>query len=277
MAAAFVAACALAADAGAVSVARDGAGVVLEWRCGLGVARARLMPDAGCSIGHVACAPAGSNTLFVAWESISADGSDTDLYAQHFGADGVPRWMQNVVVIKFRGHQRLPVVAVDGQSAYVAWQSDSAGPGNNNIWCQRIELSGRAAWATPAPVCAAPGDQTHPAIAIEPDGQVIVAWEDRRNGTADIYGQRLDPDGAPVGPEDGWAIEVAPGDQTDVRFERDATGAVRSIGWLDQRGAAAPVRVDTDLARLQIPEPVLIPLALCAAALILTRNRRARG
>ena len=172
------------ADTSPAHIARDATGVVLSWQSGMRMVSARIAPSAAWSLGQVACCATGTNTLFAAWEEISPDGTDTDLYAQHFGADGAPRWMpRGIVAIKFPGHQRIPAVAADERGAYVVWQSDSAGIKNNNIWCQRIEPDGRAAWATPAPVCTAPGDQTHAAIASEPDGQGIIAWEDRREVT----------------------------------------------------------------------------------------------
>jgi len=209
-----------------------------------------------------------SGTVVVVWEDCHSDGSDSDIRAQLFDAAGRPCWgtTQGVSVNEFRGLQTAPRVAGTARDGfYVVWQSDSAGGQNLNIWCQRMTAAGQAAWSAPAAVCTDPTMQTQPAVAVDQDGAALVAWVDYRHGNADIYGQRIEADGAPLLNEDGVAVELAPGDQTNVRFVGGQAHEL-TITWDDHRvGFATPVRVETDVSRLPIPEPC--GMALLGAAL----------
>jgi hypothetical protein len=215
-----------------------------------------------------------SGAVVAVWEECSADGTDSNIRAQLFDAAGRPVWpaRDGIIVNDFRGRQTAPRVAGNARDGfYVVWQSDSAGKNNMNIWCQRITPAGQLAWSAPAAVCTDAALQRQPAVAVEQDGAALIAWVDYRHGNADIYGQRIEADGAPLLTEDGVAIERAPGDQTHVRFGGAQPQAL-TIAWDDHReGFSAPVRVETDVSRLPIPEPtvmaLLLGVALAGAAL----------
>lgn len=211
-----------------------------------------------------------SGAVIVVWEQCSADGTDSNIRAQLFDAAGRPLWpaRDGIIVNDFRGRQTAPRVAGNARDGfYVVWQSDSAGKNNVNIWCQRITPAGQLAWSAPAAVCTDPAVQRQPAVAVEQDGAALIAWVDYRHGNADIYGQRIEADGAPLLTEDGVAIEQAPGDQTQVRFDGAQPQAL-TIAWDDHReGFATPVRVETDVSRLPIPEPTGVVVLLCLALL----------
>lgn len=244
-----------------------GSRIVLAWQADGQPVRAQLLAAPGRVIGSADACYGDSNSIIVVWEESPADGSDTDIHAQKFSAAGTPLWgAAGIVVNDFRGHQRAPRVAAVPGGVVIVWQSDSAGPRNNNIWCQHILNDGRARWATPAAVCTARGDQRAPAIAADQDMGVVIAWEDYRKGHADIYAQRIDADGAPLGSEDGVAIEDAPGDQRNPRFARASHEALMLV-WDDYRpGFSAPVQVQSDLTHLPVPEPhgVLVMAVLAA-------------
>jgi hypothetical protein len=200
------------------------------------------------------CMTPASN-LLVVWEETLQDNTDSDIYALLYRPDGGLVW--RTPVNRFRGKQKNPkAVALPDNSVMIVWQSDSAGAQNNNIWAQRILHNGLPLWKTPVPVCAYTGNQVHPALALDLDGSVIVAWEDFRDGHADIYGQRIELDGSPVGPEDGVSIEAAPGDQKDIQFMYSSGKKATSIMWNDySSGLATPVQVEIDIERIPIPEP----------------------
>jgi len=196
----------------------------------------------------------------VVWEENTSNSKDIDIVAQKFGAGGIKLWGENNISIAlFRGNQKNPVVVPlpDG-GAYVIWQSDSAGENNINLWCQRLLPNGNKAWRTPVPVCVAAGNQINPSAAKDDEENLLIVWEDYRKGNADIYGQRIGLDGSPLGVEGGVAIEIAPGNQTDAQFNIDSNGAPASIFWNSHRnGFAEPIRIETDLSLLPIPEPAL--------------------
>jgi hypothetical protein len=229
---------------------------------------ARVSAPAG-TIGQYDWQCDASGTVVVVWEDRNSDGSDSNIRAALFDAAGRPCWgtAEGISVNTFRGLQTAPRVAGCVRDGfYVVWQSDSAGGHNLNIWCQRITAAGQVAWSAPAVVCTDPAMQTQPAVAVDPDGVALVAWVDYRHGNADIYGQRIEADGAPLLNEDGVAVELAPGDQTNVRFVGGPAHEL-AITWDDHRaGFAAPVRVETDVSRLPIPEPASLALLGAAVA-----------
>lgn len=253
-------------------VESTGARITVKWQQRGRDVQVELPAAPGRLIGSADACCSESNSVIVVWEESPADGSDTGVYAQKFSAAGAPQWgPSGIVVNDFRGHQRAPRATPVAGGVVIVWQSDSAGPHNNNIWCQYILTDGRARWQTPAAVCTARGDQRAPVIAADQDVGVVIAWEDYRKGHADIYAQRIDLGGAPLGSEDGVAIEDAPGDQRNPRFIRGADGAL-VLAWDDYRpGFSAPVQVQSDLTHLPIPEPAA---AVVIAALLAWLRRR---
>ena len=196
----------------------------------------------------------------VVWEEFGENSNDIDIVAQKFGASGVKLWSQNnIPITTFRGNQKNPkVVSLPDGGVYVVWQSDSVGENNINLWCQRLLPNGNKAWKTSVSVCVAPCNQINPSVTKDAEENLLIVWEDYRSGNADIYGQRIGPDGSPLGVEGGAAIEIAPGNQTDVQFKLDSEGAPASIFWNNHRsGFSEPIRIETDLSLLPIPEPFL--------------------
>ena len=97
--------------------------------------------------------------------------------------------------------------------------------------------------ATVVPVCADAGAQGSPAVSHQ-----LVVWQDKRNGTWDIYGAKLDGSGRMGGqrphasarchqldPSAEFPICTAAGDQTEPSVSRGV------VAWTDARGA------DTDI------------------------------
>jgi len=95
-----------------------------------------------------------------------------------------------------------------------------------------------AAWPTNptvnVPVCTAGGDQDYPTSVSDAAGGAIVTWVDYRNGSGDIYAQRISANGAPLWTTDGVALCTAAGDQLSPAIVSDnAGGAI--ITWQDFR------------------------------------------
>ncbi len=232
-----------------------------------------IAPQSGAYISSYDWCLTPSSNLVVVWGETRREPVDSDIHAQMFSPDGLPLW--RIAVNRFRGCQQHPgVVALPDNSIFVVWQSDSAGTDNINIWCQRIFNNARPAWKTPVPVCTQAKNQVNPVIGLDPDGSIIIAWEDYRHDSIDIYGQRFEIDGSPVGPEDGVAIESGPGDQKDIQFVFDGRKNVSAISWHDFSGQQnLPVKVEVDIERVPIPEPCLPFLSVLLASLLYRRYR----
>ncbi len=134
-------------------------------------------------------------------------------------------------------------VATDGAGgAFVAWVDyrDSTGTGTGDIYAQHVRGDGTLAPGWPAdglPICTAPGDQRHIAIAPDGHGGLLLAWQDGRNGTDDdIYVQRVTATGTLAGhwPIGGFPACAAAGQQEFPAIVADGNGGA-IVAWGDGR------------------------------------------
>jgi len=133
----------------------------------------------------------------VAWEDNRGAVSLTDIYLQRVDAGGSVLWAQTgVAVCAADSNQASPALATDGANgAIVAWQDSRGGPAAD-IYAQRVNASGSAQWtANGVAVCTAADVQQNPAIISDGSGGAIVAWEDLRSGTYQLYASRVGGDG----------------------------------------------------------------------------------
>jgi hypothetical protein len=115
----------------------------------------------------------------VVWQSFNQDGSMNGVFGQRFTSGGVKSGVEFQVNSYTSGHQQTPVVAVrDDGSFAVVWTSPQDGPGPSyGIFGRRFASNG-APFATEFQVNVATAtQQTLPAIAMEPDGDFVVAWD----------------------------------------------------------------------------------------------------
>jgi len=145
--------------------------------------------------------PDGSDGAFVAWTDFRDDAASGDIYLQHIDGDGLaPGWPANgLAVCRLTGDQQLPRLAYDKSGGvFLTWQ-DQRGASGYDIYVQRITGEGMIAEGWPGngfPVSTAFGDQVAPVPVTDGEGNVIVAWTDRRSGVEQIYANRVARDGA---------------------------------------------------------------------------------
>ena len=87
---------------------------------------------------------------------------------------------------------------------------------------------------TATPVCTEPSDQSQPHLVSDGYAGAIVVWLDQRNGSTDIYAQRMNHFGEACWTEFGVPIIQMEGEQTDVCLAEDAAAGVIAV-WTDQR------------------------------------------
>ena len=177
----------------------------------------------------------GAGGVIVVWAD-SRTGS-FDIYATRVLANGTiaPGWTTNGnPVCTSAGNQQNPAVVADGAGGViVCWEDYLLAP-NVNLYAQRITGAGTIASGWPASstpgvaVCTASNLQQDPHIAATGDGGAIVAWQDRRSGTDDIYALRLTASGglASGWVANGFGVCTATGAQSKPRLASDgASGA----------------------------------------------------
>jgi len=77
-------------------------------------------------------------------------------------------------------------------------------------------------------------DQTYPAIAVDDSGNFVVVWEDNRNGNWDIYGQRYDSNGSPLGSNLKINADTSSSYQSSPAIAVDGSGNFVMV-WTDDR------------------------------------------
>ncbi|MBD3257594.1 T9SS type A sorting domain-containing protein [candidate division GN15 bacterium] len=86
-------------------------------------------------------------------------------------------------------------------------------------------------------------EQNHPRIAVANDGSFAIVWEDRRAGVRDIYLQRFDADGVPIGSNRMVNDDAIDAYQSEPAVAVDLSG-LYSVVWKDYRNSSYPFDPD---------------------------------
>jgi hypothetical protein len=175
-----------------------------------------------------------SGGAFLAWPD-ERSGS-IDVYAQKLNLSGNSLWTANgVPVCAAASKQNHVQLTSDGAGGIiVAWRDRRSGVAYD-IYAQRIDASGCALWTTDGvPICTATKDQNSPSLTPDGSGGAIMAWEDFRNPTFDIYAQRINASGSTQWQSDGVKICDASDSQYNPKVVTDCSGGA-IIGWEDYR------------------------------------------
>jgi hypothetical protein len=132
------------------------------------------------------------------WNEENSLQSQWGLYGQRFSAAGVPQW----------GAGGLPLLPLDtdfkGPPRSVPWKDgalvfDYDEPtgqfGKDRALALRVDAAGSQPWGAPLVVSSVASTKARLPVAIDGAGVAKVIWEDDRNGTPDVYGQSVRPDG----------------------------------------------------------------------------------
>jgi hypothetical protein len=182
-------------------------------------------------------AAAGDDVVMV-WQD---DRNPEGIFAQRISSSGNQLWVDDgVVVCALNGTQTdATVIPAGAGGVYVAW-ADARNGNPGDIYAQRIDALGVSIWApNGVPVCLAAGVQSGPKIVSDNAGGLIVGWKDYRAGsTADIYAQRVRPNGAVAWTSNGVAISTAANAQLDHTMLPDGLGGA-FFAWEDHRQGGA--------------------------------------
>jgi len=163
------------------------------------------------------------------------------LYYQRVDSMGNRMWGANAqrVTLSDSG-QWYPVIVSDGaKGIIIAWREVRDYARGMDIYAQRIDSNGVRQWGDyGVAVCTADSNQEYPAITCDINGASVIVWTDLRNGSYDIFAQRLNSNGAPLWQVNGIAICDTIGAQglttygTNVVMATDTTGI---LTWSDDR------------------------------------------
>ncbi len=177
----------------------------------------------------------------VVWTRYVSSPLDYDIYAQKINASGAIVWTSGGVPVCYdAAFQVEPKIEPDGSAgAIIVWQDSTTG-GLTDIYAQRISSStGANLWngGVKVAVCTDLSKQTAHDIASEGINGIIIAWKDFRNGSTDIYAQKIDLNGVIGG--GAWILNGIP--IANSQF----TGEGNPNLWGDGAGGALCVYQDT--------------------------------
>jgi len=174
----------------------------------------------------------GGGGVYVVWQDRRNSFYDI-VYAQKFDSLGTAAWLVNgLPMTDVEGNQYYPRAADDGLGGVViVWQDNRSGT-DYDIYAQRVNSGGQLLWSgSGREVSSAPAHQYYPRIVHQGNSFVIV-WQDRRDGSFDIYAQRLNISGENQWTSDGVAVTMSQFDQYIPDLASDGLeGAV--ICWAD--------------------------------------------
>jgi hypothetical protein len=148
----------------------------------------------------------GDGDFLVAWQSNSQElpTGVEGIFAQRYGAPGLPQGAELHVNTFTTGSQANPAVAADADGdVVVVWQGPVAGIGANAIFAQRYSAAGVPQGGEFRVNQPLPGtSQNAPAVAMDAAGNFVVAWQDIGTEPASnlgVFAQRFDFTGLALG------------------------------------------------------------------------------
>jgi hypothetical protein len=210
----------MATDVEAQRYDAGGAAVGAEFRVNTYTPGCQRAPD-------VAAAADGS--FVVVWQSEGEDGSGQGVYAQRFAANGTPAGGEVLVNVTTAGDQQAPRVAYDpaGSAFTVAWESFGQDGDGWGVFARRFDPSGPLTGEILLSATTA-GDQRHPALAVQPTGEIAVAWESPDGSGPGISVRRFTSALSPLTGE-VRANTATSGFQTGPALGADASGNLVAV------------------------------------------------
>jgi hypothetical protein len=133
----------------------------------------------------------GSGGATIAWADLR-NGTNYNVFAQHFDSAGSADWTINGVAICTATGDQINPTIVEGASGgtLIAWQDKRSGA--FDVYAQGVSSIGGTAWTVNGVVVSnATGDQLYPEVIADGAGGLIATWQDGRTGSYDIYALRL--------------------------------------------------------------------------------------
>lgn len=137
----------------------------------------------------------------IRWDDNRNGDNASDIYAQRVNANGVTVWSVNGATICNAEHKQSSSILVpDGEGgAIITWMDRRTDGNNDDIYAQRINGAGMAAWvANGVAISTAANNQAVSSIVPDDAGGAIITWSDYRKGTSvtnDIYVQNVNSNG----------------------------------------------------------------------------------
>lgn len=146
------------------------------------------------------------------------------------------RYKDRLANTSLRGNHYEPRIASAGNgNTIVAWQDDRDGNGVHQIYARAFDVDGNALFSERVINTIASGEQRHPALAADNQGNFVVVWEDDKdsNGYYQIFARGFNADGSQRFP-DITVNSVSSGQQFRPAVAMDDNGRF-VVAWEDDQ------------------------------------------
>ncbi len=135
----------------------------------------------------------------VFWRETNIDQNIDGIYAQQFDLEGNPQWDANdVQICPFGGNMFYLIGVQQSQNNIIVFYEESfpSSAINNMLKAKAINQDGEFVWSPEeSTICSVESEKIHPNIGNLTQNQWVLAWEDRRNESTDIYAQNINISG----------------------------------------------------------------------------------
>lgn len=182
----------------------------------------------------------GNGGAIIAWSDYRNSIFEYDIYAQKINASGIIQWASNGVPICTAAFDNYdPNMVSDGNGgAIIAFRDNRIVDNLGDIYAQYINSSGIVQWTIDGIViCGNTAQNEFPKIVSDGSNGAIITWQDNRNGSFDVYAQRVNSSGIMQWTNDGIPICTAADSQSYPSIISNTNGGA-IITWGDGRNAA---------------------------------------
>ena len=180
-----------------------------------------------------------ANSAIITW----VDGRELDfhIFAQKISASGTLAWTpaDGVPICEALEGQFQPAITADGAGgAIIVWEDERNDlTTETDLYAQRVNSAGVTQWTNDGvALCNANNSQFFAAAVSDGANGAIVAWQDNRGGSSDIFARRINASGTPQWTTDGVALCTAGGIQRRPFIETDQAGGA-IVTWDDFRSS----------------------------------------
>ena len=180
----------------------------------------------------------GAGGAIIGW--IDSRNGNQDIYAQRVNAAGAVQWTADgVVVCNATLTQSALSMTADGAGGAILTWGDTRNAISEDIYAQRLNSAGVAQWTVNGVlVCGAANNQDVPVIVTDGAAGAVIAWQDGRSSSVDIYAQRMNSTGVAQWTANGNAVCSAANTQANLAIASDGAGGA-VMTWEDFRSGTS--------------------------------------
>lgn len=174
----------------------------------------------------------GSFGVLVAWIQKEVGSQNDMVFVTRLNDAGAAAWSLEIAQLPttFGDKKELRAVSDGDGGAYLMWQNITGG--GPRLYVQRVRNNGEF-WPLDISLATAVGAQIEAQLAATGTG-LVAAWNDDRNGEADIFAQAVNANGSRLWAPEGVTVSNAFDNQTKPSIASDGLGGA-IIAWQDSR------------------------------------------